>query len=114
MLPTDFGALRNFQQQLAPSSVDEVLTAPDVARLFTDAEVVGDLPDRTADLDEIEDLASERDWLTTGRGSLLEHHPSSKVTPPDPGHIGVPTEPGAVQVPGWLAARSGGGRPTRW
>ncbi|GAB2826006.1 hypothetical protein GCM10027073_64040 [Streptomyces chlorus] len=39
--------------------VDEVLTAPDMERLFADAEVVSDLPDRPAGIHEIEDLAPE-------------------------------------------------------
>lgn len=70
--------------------VDEVLTTPDINRLLADAEVVSNLPDRPTGFDEIEDLAPELSRVTTVQSSLLEgleHHPSSKMTPPDPGHI---------------------------
>lgn len=80
--------------------VGEVLTASDVDRLFTGAEVVGNPSDGPAGFDGSEDLVPELGRVTTGYGSLLEcleHLPADKVTPPGPGRIRASIRPGAVR-----------------
>lgn len=52
--------------------VDEMLTTPDIDRLFTDAKVMGDLPDRPTGVDKIKDFAAELGRVTAGHWSLLE------------------------------------------
>jgi heme-degrading monooxygenase HmoA len=81
------------------AAVDAVLAAPGVDRLAADAQRLGDLGDRPASLDQVQDLAAELGWVPASSHAallLVGQHGIQQRDSTEVGEDQASGEPGAV------------------